>query len=177
MLPLSDAACSFMTLDSENFPSAPALLCHVHNLCSKDMRKTFCHSPRCFFCWKDSNRSWNGSNSRLPPAIKFIENMIYLQAPADPMWVGHVAATLDSITCMGSAIVIKWKWDKGHLKAKIFSECRFHRDVNAIKSITLTASLPSWCSVDLCDSWLTSCLSVNLPKDALHCFSNSKLLR
>lgn len=52
VLPLSDAACSFMTLDSGNFPSAPALLCHVHNLCSKDMRKTFCHSPRCFFAGK-----------------------------------------------------------------------------------------------------------------------------
>lgn len=48
-LPLRDAACSFMTLDSENRPWAPALLCHVCNLCSKDMRKTFCHSPRWFF--------------------------------------------------------------------------------------------------------------------------------
>lgn len=81
-----------------------------------------------FFYWKDSNRSWNGSNSRLPPALKFIENMIYLQAPAGPVWEGHVASILDSITCTRSVIflrnapVIKWNWYKGHCKAQISSK-------------------------------------------------------
>lgn len=177
-LPLRDAACSFMTLDSENRPWAPALLCHVCNLCSKDMRKTFCHSPRCFFIflffyWKDSNRSWNGSNSRLPPAVKFIENMIYLQAPAGPVWEGHVASILDSITCTGSVIflrnapVIKWNWYKGHCKAQISSKGALRRDVNvnAIKSITFTASLLSWCPLHLRESWLISRESVNLSNE------------
>lgn len=123
-----------------------------------------------FFCWKDSNRSWNGSNSALLPALKFIDNMIYLQAPAGPVWEGHVASALNSITCMGSVIflcnipVIKWNWDKGHCKAQISSKCALCRDVNvnAIKSVTFTASLPSWCSVHLRESWLTSSKSVNL---------------
>lgn len=122
------------------------------------------------FCWKDSNRNWNGSNSCLPPAPKFIENMIYLQAAADPVWEGHVASTLNSISCMGSVIflrnapVIKWNWDKGHCNAQISSKCTLCRDVNvnAIKSITFTASLPSWCPVHLRESWLASCKSVNL---------------
>lgn len=126
--------------------------------------------PEVFFCWKDSDRSWNGSNSCLPPALKFIENMIYLQAPADPVWEGHVASNLNSITCMGSVIflgnapVIKWDWDKDHCKAQISSKCALCRDVNvnAIKSITFTASLPSWCPVHLRESWLTSCKPVNL---------------
>lgn len=45
--------------------------------------------------------------------------MIYLQAPADPTRVGHVASTLDPITCTGSAIVIKWKGDKGLKKYSV----------------------------------------------------------
>lgn len=135
------------------------------------MRKTFCQSPRCFFAGKIQTRAeMVPSNSRLPSALKFIENMIYLQAPADTVWKGHVASTFNSITCMGSVIflrnapVIKWNWDKGHCKAQISSKCALRRDanVNAIKSITFTASLPSWCPVHLRESWLTSCKSVNL---------------
>lgn len=63
--------------------------------------------------------------------------MIYLQAPADPVWEGHVASTLSCVTCMGTAIGIKWKWDNGHLNAQILSECGPFRDVNAIKWIIL----------------------------------------
>lgn len=168
-LPLRDAACSFMTLDSENRPWAPALLCHVRNLCSKDMRKTFCHSPRCFFSFFFFFAGKIQTEAEMAPtALKFIENMIYLQAPAGPVWEGHVASILDSITCTGSVIflrnapVIKWSWYKGHCKAQISSKGALRRDVNAIKSITFTASLPSWCPLHLRESWLTSRESVNL---------------
>lgn len=56
-IPFSDAAsqwCCLQFYDPRQwkFPLSTSPLCHVHNLCSKDMRKTFCHSPRCFFAGK-----------------------------------------------------------------------------------------------------------------------------
>lgn len=96
--------------------------------------------------------------------------MIYLQAPAGPAWDSCVASTLNSITCMGSVIflrnapVIKWNWDKGHCKAQLSSKCALRKDVNvnAIKPISFTASLPRRCLMHLCESWLTSGRSVIL---------------
>lgn len=136
MLPLSDAACSFITLDRENSPLSTSPFYAMSVICAAKIWGKHSAAPRgvFFFYWKDSNRSWNVSYAHLPPALKFIGNMIYFQAPADPMrgscclYLSIVLPGRGRLFSSHNAPVIKRTLGKGHWKKS--SKQTLCRDVN-----------------------------------------------